>query len=59
MFKIHDHDTVHPAALFSSFPQRHQIPLKHIHVVAGQPEFEFKDCHPQMKIIIISIILCD
>jgi len=24
-----------------------------------QPEFESKDCHPQMKIRMISIILCD
>ena len=27
--------------------------------VAWKPEFESKDCHPQMKISMISIILCD
>ena len=28
-------------------------------IVAGQPELESKDCHPRMKIRMISIILCN
>jgi hypothetical protein len=48
-------------SLLRSFPrlQRDQIPMKHNDLVAGQPEFESKDCHPQMKIRMITIILCD